>query len=264
MGNLYSRQQEQQYTYNWRKDNYDSRDKHHTFTPCKLLNSIKVVDLRDNCPTIYDQGKLGSCTANAIACAYQFDEIKQSEQNVFCPSRLFIYYNERNMEGHIQQDTGASIRDGIKSINTVGVCSEDMWQYDISKFADKPTDECYQEAQKHRSVEYKRVDQNLEQMKQCLLEGYPFVFGFQVYESFESDTVAKTGHMPVPKEGEKLLGGHAVVAVGYNDDTQEFIIRNSWSDKWGDKGYFYMPYEYITDANKCNDFWTVTKVVDKN
>ena len=97
-------------------------------------------------------------------------------------------------------------------------------------------------------------------MKACLTEGYPFVFGFSVYESFESEEVATRGIMPIPAKNEKLLGGHAVIAVGYDNSKQSFIIRNSWGTKWGIKGYFYMPYSYITDSNKSDDFWTIRLV----
>jgi C1A family cysteine protease len=143
-----------------------------------------------------------------------------------------------------------------------GVCSEDLWKYDITKFTECPTQECYDNAKNHKSIEYKRVVQSLEQLKQCLIEGFPFIFGFNVYSSFETQEVAETGIMPIPKEGEELLGGHAVCAVGFDDNKQVFIVRNSWGDNWGDKGYFYMPYSFITNTSQCSDFWTVRKIKD--
>jgi C1A family cysteine protease len=94
-------------------------------------------------------------------------------------------------------------------------------------------------------------------MKGCLASGYPFVFGFSVYTEFESDTVATTGVLNMPSPKEKLLGGHAVIAVGYDDKTQRFIVRNSWGAKWGIKGYFTIPYAYLTDPNLAADFWTI-------
>ncbi len=248
--------------YGWKKDKLDKNDIYHNFLVENKLYNIKLVDLRHQCPAVYDQGHLGSCTANAIAGAYHYDEIKQSEPNPFTPSRLFIYYNERKMEGTTDTDSGAEIRDGIKSINEVGVCSEDVWPYDITKFTVCPSESCYTDAKNHQSVEYKRVEQTLDQLKQCLVEGYPFVFGFEVYSSFESQEVASTGNMPIPKDDEQLLGGHAVCAVGFDDNKQVFIVRNSWGENWGDKGYFYMPYSYITNVSKCSDFWTVHRVID--
>ena len=250
--------------YGWKKDTPNTDDKFHNFIVSTTLDNIKLVDLRSTCPAVYNQDKLGSCTANAIAAAYEYDEIKQNEKNIFIPSRLFIYYNERKMEKTIDTDSGAEIRDGIKSISIDGVCSEDLWNYDITKFTECPTQNCYDEAKKHKSIEYKRVVQSLEQLKQCLIEGFPFVFGFNVYSSFESQEVAETGIMPMPKEGEELLGGHAVCAVGFDDNKQVFIVRNSWGDSWGDKGYFYMPYAFIINTSQCSDFWTVKKVKDKS
>ena len=248
--------------YGWKRDTPNTNDEFHNFIVNNTLDNIKLVDLRSTCPAVYNQDKLGSCTANAIAAAYEYDEIKQNEKDVFIPSRLFIYYNERKIEGSIDTDSGAEIRDGIKSISVDGVCSEDMWKYDITKFTECPSQECYDEAKNHKSIEYKRVVQSLEQLKQCLIEGFPIVFGFNVYSSFETQEVAETGIMPMPKEGEELLGGHAVCAVGFDDNKRVFIVRNSWGDSWGDKGYFYMPYAFITNTSQCSDFWTVRKVKD--
>lgn len=261
MGNYLSWQNPTQYKYCWKKDSKDQRDYIHVFTIPSTQNSIKHVDLRNKCPPVYDQGQLGSCTANAIAGAYEFDQIKEQEEEPFVPSRLFIYYNERKMEGTVDKDSGAEIRDGIKSINKIGVCPEKDWPYNIEKFTEQPSDECYVIAENHKSVEYKKLIQDLEQLKQCLIQGYPFVFGFVVYESCESSSTAKTGYIPMPKPGEKILGGHAIMAVGFNDEIQHFIIRNSWG-QWGDKGYGYMPYNYLINSDLSSDFWVVKRVKD--
>jgi C1A family cysteine protease len=217
------------------------------------------VDLRDNCPEVYDQGQLGSCTANSIGAALEFDQIKQGEQS-FTPSRLFIYYNERVIEGTVSSDSGAQIRDGVKSVNQLGAPPESDWAYDISKFADKPPQPAFDEAAKHKSILYQRVTQTLPQLKGCLAAGYPFVFGFTVYESFESQQVASSGEAPMPKAGEKQLGGHAVLAVGYDEDQQRFIVRNSWGPGWGMKGYFTLPYPYLLQDTLSSDFWTIRSV----
>lgn len=217
------------------------------------------VDLRAKCPPVYDQGQLGSCTANAIAAAVEFDLMKQKKK-AFVPSRLFIYYNERAMEGTIGSDSGAQIRDGIKSVGQKGDCPETEWPYDIAKFAQKPPPRCYKDAVQHKAVLYQRVSQITNQMKGCLASGYPFVFGFAVYESFMSAQVAKTGHAPMPGPKEKQIGGHAVLAVGYDDANQWFIVRNSWSSVWGMKGYFTIPYAYVADNTLADDLWTIRVV----
>jgi C1A family cysteine protease len=178
----------------------------------------------------------------------------------FVPSRLFIYYNERVMEGTVNSDSGAQIRDGIKSVGKQGDCPESEWPYDIAEFAVKPTAKCYKDALKYEVLSYQRVVQTSSQMKGCLASGYPFVFGFSVYESFESPAVAKSGHASMPKPNERLLGGHAVVAVGYDDANQRFIVRNSWGSGWGMKGYFTLPYAYLLDQHLADDFWTIRAV----
>jgi C1A family cysteine protease len=218
------------------------------------------MDLRSTCPAVYDQGQLGSCTANAIGGALEFNQIKQGREG-FVPSRLFIYYNERVMENTVGEDSGAMIRDGIKSVAKLGAPPEvPDWPYEINKFKDKPPAIAYTHALKYQAILYERLDQQLDQLKGCLASGFPFVFGFSVYESFESQTVAKTGNVPMPKPNEQNLGGHAVLAVGYDDGKKRFIIRNSWGADWGLDGYFTLPYDYLTDANLADDFWTIKSV----
>lgn len=249
--------------YLWKKDNPDFRDRYLEHKKHELLKfNTSCIDLRDKCPKIYNQGSLGSCTANSIAAAYEFDMIKQKESNIFTPSRLFIYYNERDMENTINYDSGAQIRDGMRSINKIGICPEKLWPYNINKYTYKPSHYLYDIAKKHRSILYSRVQQNLNDLKLTLSKGYPIIFGFSVYESFESKSVAEKGIMTMPKQNEKLLGGHAVLAVGFNDETKTFIVRNSWGTTWGDSGYFYMPFEYITNKNLASDFWVLERVKD--
>jgi C1A family cysteine protease len=246
--------------YGWVPDLPDHRDRIYQVTARTLEALPPSADLRAGCPDVYDQGALGSCTANAIGGALQFDQMKQQLADVFVPSRLFIYYNERVIEGTVDEDSGAMIRDGIKSVSKQGAPHEELWPYDISKFRSKPSTRAYQDAMKHRAILYQRLNQTLQDLKGCLADGYPFVFGFSVYESFESDAVAKTGNMPMPKPKEKLLGGHAVLAVGYDDATERFTVRNSWGPKWGMAGYFTMPYAYMTESNLADDFWTIKRI----
>jgi len=245
--------------FGWTPDLPDARDYMYSAPEAVLTKLPTKVDLRPKMPKVYDQGELGSCTANAIGAAFEFSQVKQGETD-FMPSRLFIYYNERAMEGTIDTDSGAMIRDGMKSIAKLGVCTEDTWPYDIPKFTQKPTGKAYTEARKHQALVYRRVLGQLHQMQGCLAQGYPFVFGFAVYDSFMSPEVAKTGEVPLPPRGEQLIGGHAVLAVGYDDSKQAFIVRNSWGPKWGVKGYCFMPYGYLTDSQLARDFWAVYTV----
>jgi C1A family cysteine protease len=245
--------------YGWIADLPDHRDLLYA-APMQVLTKLPAkIDLRAKCPPVFDQGQLGSCTANAIAAAVEFDLMKE-RKSIFVPSRLFIYYNERVMEGTVDSDSGAQIRDGVKSVANKGDCPENLWPYDINKFTNKPSQACYNEAVKHKAVQYQRVNRDLNQMKGCLASGYPFVFGFSVYQSFEGQQVAKTGHASMPSPGEQAVGGHAVVAVGYDDSQNWFIVRNSWGTGWGMKGYFTLPYAYLLNGNLSDDFWTIRVV----
>lgn len=216
-------------------------------------------DLRPLCPLVYDQGQLGSCTAQAIAAAIEFDQMKQKILS-FMPSRLYIYYNERDMEGTIDSDSGAQIRDGIKSVVNLGVCPENEWPYDILQFTVTPPAQCYQDALRDRALVYQRVSRNLDQMKGCLASGFPIIFGFTVYQSFESAEVASTGIVPMPTRGESVLGGHAVVCCGYDTGKSVFYVRNSWGSTWGQQGYCEMPFEYLMNRGLSSDFWTIKTV----
>ena len=248
--------------YGWLPDIPDQRDFAYAAPSAVLLKLPEKTDLRAFCPPVYDQGQLGSCTANAICAAFQFGLMKQ-KTSAFTPSRLFVYYNERMIEHSVNNDSGAMIRDGMKTVNREGVCPEDEWPYLTAKFAQKPPPTCYTEALRHQVLSYHRVPRLLEQMKGCLADGYPFVFGFTVYESFETADVAKTGILNMPGTKESVLGGHAVLAAGYDDPSRRFIVRNSWSDKWGIKGYFTMPFDYLLAQNLSDDFWTI-RLVEEN
>lgn len=246
-------------TYGWRPQKPDFRD--HVFKLASPVVLPPSVDLSATCPSVYDQGQLGSCTANAIAAAMEFDQLKQNNKLDFMPSRLFIYYNERAMEGTIKSDAGAEIRDGIKSVNNLGVCKESTLPYNIAKFKTKPKAVCFKEGLLHKSVSYKSLtNTNLNDLLSCLASGVPFVFGFTVYESFESATVAQTGIVPMPSKTESVLGGHAVMAVGYDQSKKMFLVRNSWGSSWGLNGYFWMPFDYMTSANLASDFWVIQTI----
>lgn len=242
--------------YNWKPDLPDNRDYLFMRTGAALP---ALVDLRAQCSPVEDQLALGSCTGQAWAGMLEFLERKAgtSYQDL---SRLFIYYGERVIEKTVRQDAGAAIRDGAKVLANTGVCRESLWPYDIAKFARKPTKAAFTDAATRKISEYMRLE-TVGDMQACLAQGYPFTFGFSVYEGFESADVARTGIVNLPQHGEKLLGGHAVLAVGYDQAAQRFIVRNSWGTGWGinGTGYFTMPFEYLANRNLSDDFWTVRK-----
>lgn len=229
----------------------------------------KILDIPEALSEM-DQGELGSCVANSTAFAYACEEIKQKNREVFLPARLFIYYNGRLIEGKINEDSGLEIKDGIKAIATYGVVDEHRYIYDPLKFMDKPPEYIYNEAKKSYAIKYALVDltedskiiDRIMHLKRTLMTGFPIVFGFTVYESFESEDVMKTGMMPIPQPDEKILGGHSVCAVGFDDELNCFIVKNSWGKKWGLNGYFYMPYDFIGNSNLASDFWIITSITN--
>ena len=243
--------------YGWIPDIPDQRDFLYGAVRPVAVTVPARIDLRSTCSPVENQGDLGSCTGNALAGAIEFLEDKDKVKFTDA-SRLFIYYNERVLEGTVKSDAGAMIRDGIKTLKSKGVCPENSWPYITSKFAVRPGAACYKEALKRQITSYHRI-LTLDEMRACLADGYPFVFGFTVYEGFESPEVERSGVVPMPKPNERALGGHAVLGVGYDDGQKRFIVRNSWGTGWGQKGYFTIPYEYLANRNLADDFWTIRR-----
>ena len=233
-------------------DKDDVRDK--TFRKFKFGRLPARVDLRTQMPPVANQGTIGACTAHALSALMWYLEHRNGNGAHGLLSRLFLYFNEREMEGTINEDAGASLRTGIKSLVRSGICGEELWPYEENRFAERPSDEAYADAADHKAIRYARVN-DLYGMKACLSQGYPVAFGVDVYPSFESDETCTSGNIPMPSSGEESLGGHAVLAVGYDDERQTLIIRNSWGQEAGDHGYFYLPYDYFT--RYAMDCWVV-------
>lgn len=246
------------HAYGWLRDIPDQRD--FIYAPSTAAVPVSA-DLRSGLPPVYDQGQLGSCTANAIAAHLDFDRHKQGEAFI-TPSRLFIYYNERKDQGTTKSDAGSTIRESVKAVVKYGACQESLWPYIVSKFASKPTKPDYTAALKYEGLTYQSIARDANTMQACLASGLPFVIGFTVYESFESAAVAKNGIVPLPAASESVLGGHAVLVCGYTtiNGQSYWIVRNSWGASWGDKGYFYMPQSYLLNSKLSSDFWVLQTV----
>jgi C1A family cysteine protease len=247
--------------YGWKRDEFDHRDKKFTISAPRQFP--KSVDISNVLPPAYDQTTVGSCTGNGVAAGMEYDQIIENKDFDTLFSRLFSYYNTRRIEGTTNEDAGGTIRDAIKAVNLYGICKESIWPYIESKFAVQPSEEAYKEAILHKSVDYSRLDnRDINQLKACLVDdNRPFIFGFQVFEFFESDEMAKTGILQLPRPGEGCQGGHCVICVGYDDEKQAFLIRNSWGPDWGIKGHFWMPYRYICNPNLASDFWTIKTIL---
>ena len=218
-----------------------------------------AVDLRSKMPPVLDQGSLGSCASHAMANTLHYLLRKEGAAE-FSPSRLFLYYNTRVKieSASPTEDTGVALRDMCKALSKWHACKEDFCPYVIEDFWKCPTKGAYADAKLHNTLSYYSVLQNLKAVKSALADGFPVVFGLQIYDSFESDAVASTGLVPMPDvQSEGLLGGHALTIVGYDDVHKTFIVMNSWAASWGDGGYCHVPYAYLMNPNLAWDFWVV-------
>jgi C1A family cysteine protease len=226
-------------------------------------------DLRPQMPPVYDQLRLESCTSNAVAAAMEYERDRQGLSD-FMPSRLFIWYIARAMEGHVSSNDGVYIRTAIKVVNREGACPETMWPYEPWMFAVTPPKRCYVTAIADRLVKYE-APHTLGDLKDAISSNIAVAFGFTLYQSIYAQPVYETGVIPMPQPDERPVGGHAVLAVGYSDSDSHVIVRNSWSANWGDHGYGYMPYQYLTgtptssddsriDLYQTSDFWALELV----
>lgn len=240
--------------FGWIKDDYDPRDKIYSFA--KPAEEFSYINLIKELPDVYDQLTLGSCVAQGIAAQF-YQLLYKQKLHKFTPSRLKIYYEGRKAINLINQDSGMTPRDGVKIVAKQGGCDEKLWPYVISKFKEQPPAECYEQAELHQVLEYHRLHRDLNSFKQCLIDGFTFGMGMEVYESMFSKNVKLTGWVPMPKPKEKSLGGHYVVVVGFDDRAKVFIVRNSWSASWGMGGHFALGYDYLLSERLTDDFWTL-------
>ncbi|HEY9655280.1 MAG TPA: C1 family peptidase [Crinalium sp.] len=219
-----------------------------------------TVDLRPYMTPVENQGNSNSCTANAMAGAYEYlaKRIKGSAHDV---SRLFIYYNARELDGAIDADEGTYLRSCIKVLKKYGTCAEATWPFDLERIFEPPHESAYTEATNFLIEDAYRVDIDLDAMRQCLADGYPFTFGLHLFSSFQK--AGSKGLVPMPEpETEQHDGGHAMLCVGYSDSDKVFIVRNSWGEGWGDNGYCYIPYDYMTNPDLNGDLWAIRHVAD--
>jgi C1A family cysteine protease len=222
-------------------------------------NLLMEIDLRADGPLVWDQGQLGSCVAHGVLGAVNYAE-KYESNTVLSPSALFTYYVGREIEGTIPWDSGLYVRDGIKAVNSAGVADRWAWQYDISRFTEKPPAHAYGSALAERAIEYARVT-SLDMVNVALQEKLPVVFGATVYDSIFY--VGSDGIVPMPDPNDTPAGGHCMLIVGWRPQDNRFIIRNSWGTGWGDEGFCYIDSAYLDPHNPyvfASDFWTIRKV----
>lgn len=255
--------------YGWRPDLPDPRDRSYNLEePISKANQLPAkFSLRDKMPKVFDQGQLGSCTANGIVGVLMAQGMKQGEAELML-SRLYVYYHERAIEGTVDSDSGAQIRDGIKVVATLGAPPESVWPYDIAKFTDDPPVKADVEAKKHEAIEYHRVDPRSAgaPLRSALFAGNPIVKGFAVPERFEDpDWNPKTEALGLPRPYEGFIGGHCTVTIGWDFTCTRFPVpvfeeRNSWNARWGDEGHYWADARWLWSRELSSDFWVVRRV----
>lgn len=238
----------------WKPDRPDHRDLIMQAPPIKAKIAVKA-DISSRMSRIEDQGDIGSCVANSSTTGFEYlfraAGKKQPEL-----SRLFVYYFSRYLDGtDPNDDAGTYIRTAMKTLATYGVCTEDLWPYIVSKYNVKPSKEAVSNALTHQALRYYRTP-TLLHIKYSISEGFPVVFGFSVPETIFDDTTTQTGVVLYPGPATKMVGGHAVIACGYDDIKKQLKFQNSWGPVWGDKGHGYLPYDFITKG-LADDFWTI-------
>lgn len=248
-------------TNGWRRDKPDDRDLWVPRTLAAATYPDVFIDLKGLCE-VYDQGNLGSCTANAGAGVAQIREVLQNKPTkALVPSRLFIYYNERAKHGEEKSDSGAELRDAAKVGAKLGYCYESgdhSYPYQIKHFKDKPPQDCYDFALNHKYQAYTRVQQDEMAIKEQIFAKNPVMFGFDYPVTF--DHVKKDGILELSN---KFSGGHAVVIVGWSNQVKGtdlyFLIRNSYGKDWGWEGHVWIPAEFVLGKHS-SDFWAISEV----
>lgn len=248
----------------WRAESPDPEDRLIRDNMSRMLlkesSTNGVLDLRKWCSPIENQRDIGSCVGNGVVGGLEFLEIRDGipYQDL---SRLFVYFNSRLMHGDSDKDTGTYIRLAMGTLSSLGVCTEKKWPYDTSKVFVRPSWGAYREAYAHKIDAYYRIDgtgqDRIESIKRALEAHHPVVFGCLVDAAFQA--IGSDGIVKMPGSTRTNVGGHAMLIVGYRDDGKTLIVRNSWGVAWGDRGYCYMPADYL-DATNANDFWVPTRV----
>lgn len=251
--------------YGWKRDLPDHRDLAYKAVHRTAIQHPPKANLKDHLGQdfVFDQGDLGSCTANSTMYAWQFERGAPGDGSPYW-SRMFTYIESLIAEGTYPEDAGAEIRDVIKVLSIKGVPPEKDFPYDVKKFPSKPARSAIVDGKKDLIPVYSRLHDH-DDFLDCLASGHPFVLGFTVFESFESETVTKTGVVPMPQPHEQTVGGHAVCCIGYdmnfnNTGKLYYLVQNSWGADWGDpanKGCFWLPAEFLEDNKYASDFWTI-------
>ena len=251
--------------YGFIKDIFDINPQYSPNSIKNAVGTLPSINFADEMPQVYDQLSIGSCQSNALGACIEYN-IKTDET----PSRLFLYYNARKLMGTINQDSGSTIQAVFQGAKQYGSCAETLWPYitppdtegafvPVSEMYVCPPDSVYQQAHKDLLISMESIN-SMDGIKHALSNKIPVVFGMEVYDYFESAEMASCGVLRLPGSNEKLIGGHALVLVGFDDNKKTFTVRNSWSKNWGINGYFTAPYDYIENPDLAFQFRVLLKM----
>ena len=222
------------------------------------------VDLRPWMTKVEDQSQTNSCSANATAGAYEYLMKRHLGDAGYDVSRMFMYFNGRSDAADEIADEGAALGDVIAGLQQAGACSERTWPFDVKRVNEQPNDNAFEEAAQFLVEDVQQIPTELDAWKSALALGSPIIFGLKLFGSF--DKHRKPGLVPAPTKtetGRESHGGHAMLCVGYSDADNVFIVRNSWGESWGDKGYCYIPYAYVMSEDyNFGDSWTIHRVAN--
>ena len=233
------------------RDVHDNRDLR--FTP-SIGHLPPKADLSRFCGAAYNQYRTQSCSANALASALTLDA-NQRDQQLAPPSRLFMYYNARVLTKTQATDSGTTIRTALKAVAHDGACPERQWPFLKRDITTCPTRACYRQADV-RAIEYHRIPQQVDDLRAALAQAHAFIFGIQAYIAPFTEA-AKSASLRMPRKSDKLCGGHALIAVGYDAAKKSFLARNSLGHDYARNGFFWIPDAYFTDPELTYDFWTI-------
>ena len=242
--------------YGWRRPTTPHRGVRLALSAADLDGLPAAADLREAMPEVYDQGPLGSCTGQAVGGGLAY--LSRRVGVDVAPSRLALYFDGRAARGHVLEDDGAVLVDVVSAASIRGFAGEDLWPYEVERFAASPSAAYRERALHTRLVNVEALAHDLGSLLATLAAGYPIVFGVEVFESFER--VDTGGVVPMPERDERELGGHAMLAVGYDRESGHFLVRNSWGEDWGARGYCWMPFDYLLDPTLCGEAFALRAV----
>jgi C1A family cysteine protease len=232
--------------------------RHYAFVPKAAVALPASVDLRSQLPDVWDQQAIGSCVAHGVSICHVAAQRKHGGPQIM-PSRLALYFQARAVQGWQAQDSGCQITDAMKVTAKLGVADEKLYPYQTSKYKLKPPASVYANGLLHQSLEYRKIDNSKpENIMSALAEGLPVVFGSTLYSNY--DKLDTNNVMPDPDLNGSIIGGHCMALVGYDTAKKQFLVRNSWSKAWGDKGHHWMSFDYICNLSLTDDVWVLRKV----